>query len=326
VVLSDATFGWAMVTPQEEFKEDENTGCCGLFIGKMKYRYGGSRASATIDVTSDSENEDEEEEEGRAGLEGKKSTRWQRYIKNPATKVRSIFSRGKEGDGYDKLSSISSHGGDSRNYRDKDESDDATLSSHVTSISGSDNKGSFSIEDDSDNDSDNDSDAGIEMLSPQKRKMKLNENNQNENMIVLDKISLVIPSRDLVAVCGSTGSGKSTFISGLLGECKTIGGSVMMNGSISLVSQSAWIQNASLRANILFGLEYEKERYEAVLGACALLVDLQAFPDGDMTDIGESGVNLVALKTFYFFYENVSYLHICVYSYVYMYIFIYIYV
>jgi ABC-type multidrug transport system fused ATPase/permease subunit len=241
-----------------------------------------------------------------------------------------MFSRGKKEVAYDKLSSISSHGGNNRNFSEKDDSDDGTVSSHVTSISGSDTKGFFSIEDDSENDSDNDSDAGIEMLSPQKGKMKPNENNQNDTMIVLDQISLSIPSKSLVAVCGSTGSGKSTFISGLLGECKTIGGSVIMNGSISLVSQSAWIQNASLRANILFGLEYDKERYEAVLGACALLVDLQQLPDGDMTDIGEKGVNLVALKTSIFSSTETiiiymyMYIHtyICTYAYTYMYIYI----
>ena len=60
-------------------------------------------------------------------------------------------------------------------------------------------------------------------------------------------------------------------------------------GKISFVSQTAWIQNASLRANILFGLEYEEIKYKAVIFACGLEFDLKQLPDGDMTDIGEKG-------------------------------------
>ena len=62
-------------------------------------------------------------------------------------------------------------------------------------------------------------------------------------------------------------------------------------GKISFVSQTAWIQNASLRANILFGLEYEEIKYKAVIFACGLEFDLKQLPDGDMTDIGEKGRN-----------------------------------
>ena len=61
---------------------------------------------------------------------------------------------------------------------------------------------------------------------------------------------------------------------------------------ISLVTQSAWIQNASLRDNILFGSEYDDDRYRCVVRACALEADLKQLRDGDRTDIGEKGVNL----------------------------------
>lgn len=111
----------------------------------------------------------------------------------------------------------------------------------------------------------------------------------SENVIVLRNISLTFPPGCLVAVCGSTGAGKSTLVSGLLGECQMLTGSVSMTGSVSYVSQTAWIQNASLRANILFGQEYEEEKYNTVVAACGLVVDLSSLPDGDMTDIGEKG-------------------------------------
>jgi len=59
-----------------------------------------------------------------------------------------------------------------------------------------------------------------------------------------------------------------------------------------MVTQSAWIFNATVRDNILFGNEFNEERYNKVLFACALIPDLKSFADGDMTEIGEKGVNL----------------------------------
>lgn len=64
-------------------------------------------------------------------------------------------------------------------------------------------------------------------------------------------------------------------------------GSVHIGGSVAYVPQQPWIQNLSLRDNILFGAPFDSERYNAVLGACALKPDLAALPAGDQTEIGE---------------------------------------
>ncbi|KAJ2500090.1 hypothetical protein GGI11_007903, partial [Coemansia sp. RSA 2049] len=61
---------------------------------------------------------------------------------------------------------------------------------------------------------------------------------------------------------------------------------------IAYVGQDTWLRNATFRENILFGEEYEKERYEEVLRVCALKPDLRIFPAGDRTEIGERGVTL----------------------------------
>ena len=61
---------------------------------------------------------------------------------------------------------------------------------------------------------------------------------------------------------------------------------------IAYVAQAAWIQNATLRENILFGRPFDAERYEATLEACALKADLAILGAGDMTEIGERGINL----------------------------------
>ena len=119
-------------------------------------------------------------------------------------------------------------------------------------------------------------------------------NAQLDFVEILSGLNFTIPKGALVAVVGSTGSGKSTLVSSLIGECKIMGGKIDMapGTTLSLVTQSAWIQNASLRENILFGAEYDEDRYRRVIRACALEVDLQQLRDGDQTDIGEKGVNL----------------------------------
>lgn len=58
------------------------------------------------------------------------------------------------------------------------------------------------------------------------------------------------------------------------------------------VSQQAWIQNATLRNNILFGKPYDSDKYDSIIEACALQPDLSSLPAGDSTEIGEKGVNL----------------------------------
>uniref|UniRef100_A0A674N4C6 Si:ch211-221f10.2 n=1 Tax=Takifugu rubripes TaxID=31033 RepID=A0A674N4C6_TAKRU len=69
-------------------------------------------------------------------------------------------------------------------------------------------------------------------------------------------------------------------------------GNVAASGGFAFVSQQAWILNDSLKENILFGNQYDKDRYYAVLEACCLLPDLAELSYGDMTEIGERGVNL----------------------------------
>ena len=63
-------------------------------------------------------------------------------------------------------------------------------------------------------------------------------------------------------------------------------------GSISYAPQVPWIQQATLRENILFGSKFQKARYDAVLRCCALEKDIETLPLGDSTEIGEKGVNL----------------------------------
>uniref|UniRef100_A0A8C5H3J6 ABC-type glutathione-S-conjugate transporter n=1 Tax=Gouania willdenowi TaxID=441366 RepID=A0A8C5H3J6_GOUWI len=108
----------------------------------------------------------------------------------------------------------------------------------------------------------------------------------------LKRMSVCVPRGSLVAVVGHVGSGKSSLLSAMLGETEKRSGQVTVKGSVAYVPQQAWIQNATVQDNIVFGREKLKTWYHRVLEACALLPDLDILPAGDATEIGEKGLNL----------------------------------
>uniref|UniRef100_A0A8D0L774 MRP3 protein n=1 Tax=Sphenodon punctatus TaxID=8508 RepID=A0A8D0L774_SPHPU len=108
----------------------------------------------------------------------------------------------------------------------------------------------------------------------------------------LKDINWLVPGGSLVAVVGHVGCGKSSLLSALLGEMEKLHGDVAVKGSVAYVPQQAWIQNATLKDNILFGQPRNEATYQNVLEACALKTDLEVLPGGDQTEIGEKGINL----------------------------------
>ncbi|XP_062304038.1 multidrug resistance-associated protein 1 [Osmerus eperlanus] len=113
-----------------------------------------------------------------------------------------------------------------------------------------------------------------------------------EGPLCLKRINVCAPRGSLVAVVGHVGSGKSSLLSAMLGETEKRSGRVSVKGSVAYVPQQAWIQNATVQDNIVFGREKQKTWYQRVLEACALLPDLEILPAGDATEIGEKGLNL----------------------------------
>ncbi|KAJ2557112.1 hypothetical protein EV175_001548, partial [Coemansia sp. RSA 1933] len=135
----------------------------------------------------------------------------------------------------------------------------------------------------------------------------------------LKNIDVQFPIGGLSLVSGPTGSGKSSLLSAMIGEMTLTKGRILLptihsseiaasdglyedvielSGEglaicdIAYVAQEAWLRNATIRENILFGEHYDKERYEEVLRVCALKPDLRILNAGDMTEIGERGVTL----------------------------------
>ena len=112
--------------------------------------------------------------------------------------------------------------------------------------------------------------------------------------VTLSGVDLKVPKGSLVAVVGRVGSAKSSLLSAILGDMDRIEGrvNVAKGEFVAYVAQQAWIRNATLRENILFGEKYEEARYRRVLDICALKPDLAILPGGDQVEIGEKGINL----------------------------------
>jgi len=105
-------------------------------------------------------------------------------------------------------------------------------------------------------------------------------------------LNLKVMAGELVMVVGEVGSGKSSLLAALLGEMVQVAGDVRVLGEIAYTSQDSWIQNVTLRDNILMGRPYDELYYNLTLEACALKSDLHQLAAGDQTEIGEKGINL----------------------------------
>ena len=108
----------------------------------------------------------------------------------------------------------------------------------------------------------------------------------------LHDLNFYVERHELIAVIGTVGSGKSSLLAALAGDMRRTDGSVTMGASRAFCPQYAWIQNTSVRENILFGKPFDRKWYDAVIDACALRPDLEMLPNGDMTEIGERGITV----------------------------------
>jgi ABC-type multidrug transport system fused ATPase/permease subunit len=136
---------------------------------------------------------------------------------------------------------------------------------------------------------------------------------ERRNRFVLRDITLEFPSNSLSVISGPTGSGKSLLLAAILGEVDLLSGNItvprpppadrrfdskataadwLIPSAIAFVSQTPWIENASIKDNILFGLPHDETRYKKVIVACALAQDLGMLDDGDLTEVGAQGISL----------------------------------
>lgn len=122
-------------------------------------------------------------------------------------------------------------------------------------------------------------------------------------------VNLSFPVGQLSVIVGQTGSGKTSLLMALLGEMDILEGRVFLPGgrsredveadpetglceTVAYCSQQAWLLNDTLKNNILFASDFDEDRYNAVLEACALKRDLEILDAGDQTEVGEKGITL----------------------------------
>uniref|UniRef100_A0A7E4ZS56 ABC transmembrane type-1 domain-containing protein n=1 Tax=Panagrellus redivivus TaxID=6233 RepID=A0A7E4ZS56_PANRE len=116
----------------------------------------------------------------------------------------------------------------------------------------------------------------------------------SDAFIPLKSLNFTLKRGELVGVIGRVGSGKSSFLSAICGELYRINGQSYKQPNITtaVASQEPWIQNLTLKDNIVFGAPSDEDYYQKTIAACALIEDLTVLPAGDQTEIGERGVNL----------------------------------
>lgn len=103
---------------------------------------------------------------------------------------------------------------------------------------------------------------------------------------------LVVKKGELLAIVGTVGSGKSSFIAAALGELEMKHGKVGVSGAVGLAAQTPWIVNNTLKGNIIMNHPYDQARYNYTVATCALTDDITMLPAGSDTEIGEKGINL----------------------------------
>ncbi|XP_028427666.1 ATP-binding cassette sub-family C member 4 [Perca flavescens] len=108
----------------------------------------------------------------------------------------------------------------------------------------------------------------------------------------LQNLSFTLNSSQLLAVIGPVGAGKSSLLSTILRELPHEKGVLTVKGQLTYAAQQPWVFPGTIRSNILFGKEFNAQKYERVIRACALKRDMELLPDGDLTIIGDRGATL----------------------------------
>ncbi|KAI1174319.1 P-loop containing nucleoside triphosphate hydrolase protein [Nemania sp. FL0916] len=139
------------------------------------------------------------------------------------------------------------------------------------------------------------------------------DKDEDPDRFILRLEDVTFPEGELSVISGKTGSGKSLMLAAILGEVDLLSGTIakpqapplherhdnkankdnwIIPGAVAYVAQIPWIENATVRDNILFGLPYDYYRYRKTTEVCALTKDIEMFSDGDDTEIGANGINL----------------------------------
>ena len=112
---------------------------------------------------------------------------------------------------------------------------------------------------------------------------------KREAEFILQDINFSAAPESLTVITGPVGSGKSLLLSAIAGEVSDISGIIRCPGTLVYVPQLPWVFSGTLRENILFGEPYDEDKYFRIIKGCALIKDIEQFPDWDETVVGEHG-------------------------------------
>ena len=137
------------------------------------------------------------------------------------------------------------------------------------------------------NENNGDNKNNINILNPE----------EEEIVTLLKDIDFKIKKGEHIGLIGEVGSGKTCLLNSIINNLAVLNkgdikGNIKLSGKISFVSQNAWILNDTIEQNILFFKPMNREKYNKIIKICQLEPDLQIFPLGDQTEIGEKGLNL----------------------------------
>ncbi|CAI5707175.1 unnamed protein product [Peronospora farinosa] len=112
--------------------------------------------------------------------------------------------------------------------------------------------------------------------------------------VIFQHLDVTVGAGEFLVVHGRPGSGKSSFLSALLGEMQARDGSdgsgsrVYVGGTVAYCPQQPWLeQTLSVRDNVLFGLPFDHHKYQRVLDVCALTNTITLLPARDHTLVQE---------------------------------------
>eukprot|EP00080_Pristionchus_pacificus_P000952 PDM60972.1 mrp-6 [Pristionchus pacificus] len=110
--------------------------------------------------------------------------------------------------------------------------------------------------------------------------------------IVVEDLTFKVEKGEVCAVIGPVGAGKSSLLASILRETRRMDGKLKVDGRVAYCSQDSWIFSGTLKENILFGSDYNEDRYKRAIELSALQSDLAQMARGDLTIVGDRGASL----------------------------------
>ncbi|KAF9971484.1 Multidrug resistance-associated protein 1 [Actinomortierella ambigua] len=127
---------------------------------------------------------------------------------------------------------------------------------------------------------------------PEREPSEEEKEKQVDRSPTLKEIHLTVQAKSLTAIVGRVGQGKTSLLSAIIGDMYKRQGVVRIRGRVAYAAQQAWIINATVRENIVFGMPFDQDKYDRIIYAAGLKPDIEMLPAGDQTEIGERGINL----------------------------------